>query len=403
MVRKALRRVPAAAAAVAVAVAVAAIGMAMEVAAQVDESAVEESAPAAARPAAPELSAGVVEVASLGWIGAGKVARVVLRDGVRVATPEISLGQIAELEATDPAIAERLDGLDLGHAPGPGLVRAVNSESVVLAMRKVGLPLDKIEIGGAETVKIERKSQTVPRDWTSARVKAFLTKKFGKEAVAGLDRRGEEEAGTPGAATSGGGENRDLVRLRELQCPRDVMLPAGVLALNVALRGGESAAAQRKSGPVVLELEYSIDGLIARREHAQVRLERLGPILKLRRRIDRGEPVGAADVEVAYGDLARVPAGAVATVAAIGQRVATGVLQPGHTLVDSMLAAPRTVERGEMIKAVYVDGALTIALQVQAQQSGSVGDLIRAINPASGKVLAVKITGEKNGLIDLSL
>lgn len=83
----------------------------------------------------------------------------------------------------------------------------------------------------------------------------------------------------------------------------------------------------------------------------------------------------------------QAPAAILDSEAAIVGKVARRTLLPGKPIAANALRDPHAVNLGGTILAVYRSGGLTITSRVQPLRAGSVGEVIEARNPDSGKVI----------------
>ncbi len=74
--------------------------------------------------------------------------------------------------------------------------------------------------------------------------------------------------------------------------------------------------------------------------------------------------------------------------------VARRDLQPGLTLTESMLEAPKAVSQGDLVSVLVENGAARIETQGVAVQSGVRGEIISILNPKSGRKYRARIEGK---------
>lgn len=113
----------------------------------------------------------------------------------------------------------------------------------------------------------------------------------------------------------------------------------------------------------------------------------------LARRVERGALIEAEDVELRWladglvrGDAARDPADVVG-------REARRTLAAGRVLRAADLAEPRLVARGQAVTMVYAGGGLEITALGEAIDHGSLGGVVRVVNPASRLVREAVVVG----------
>lgn len=81
-------------------------------------------------------------------------------------------------------------------------------------------------------------------------------------------------------------------------------------------------------------------------------------------------------------------------------KTARRTLLPGLPIATNMIAEPRVVTVGAMVKVVFTEGGLVITTYASALQAGSVGDVIALRNLESGVTISGTI--EKDGSVMVS-
>ncbi len=78
----------------------------------------------------------------------------------------------------------------------------------------------------------------------------------------------------------------------------------------------------------------------------------------------------------------------------ISGRLLNRQINIGQPIWTADLQKQLTVQRGQLIKAMVGNDSIEVSLQVQAEDSGQVGDMIKVKNLANSKILSAKITSE---------
>ncbi len=93
--------------------------------------------------------------------------------------------------------------------------------------------------------------------------------------------------------------------------------------------------------------------------------------------------VSAADLELTGESLP----GAVASIEAAVGREARVTLYPGRPILAEQLGPPAVVERNQVVRMSFVQGALAISAEGRALDRGGVGERIRVMNLASKQIV----------------
>lgn len=133
------------------------------------------------------------------------------------------------------------------------------------------------------------------------------------------------------------------------------------------------------------------DGRAARYGDARCVVDLRLPGLRTLRPVARGAVLAEADVEPAVVDAAGWPLRPLPTTA-VGARLTTDV-PAGQVLQRPMLVPAPVVRSGEPVTITVRAGGLQVQTKGVAAQAGRVGDLIRVINPDSGRRLSARVVG----------
>lgn len=116
-------------------------------------------------------------------------------------------------------------------------------------------------------------------------------------------------------------------------------------------------------------------------------------VVTLSRQMSRGDVVTRDDVVVE-----RLPRRQVGSLRAADPDLIVGMaarrqLRPGQPLTASDFIRPIVVNRGDSVTVVFEGTAFTVSSRGQAQDSGSVGDMVGVINPQSKRVIHATVAG----------
>jgi flagella basal body P-ring formation protein FlgA len=110
-----------------------------------------------------------------------------------------------------------------------------------------------------------------------------------------------------------------------------------------------------------------------------------------RRDIARGETVARADLAVVHGDLAGAPLRRLPAIDEMAGGKALRAIASGATLLPGVVTVRRTIEPGEKVTATAAGGLVEVTAEFTAADGGSIGDVIRIVNPASHQYLRARI------------
>lgn len=112
------------------------------------------------------------------------------------------------------------------------------------------------------------------------------------------------------------------------------------------------------------------------------------------RRIEPGEIVGAADLEVALLPFSAVTPAIQPDPLLIEGSEARRPLMAGRPVPAGSLTAPRAVRKGTAVLITLEEGGLALSAPGKSMADGAMGEIVRIINVNSGKVIQAEVIGE---------
>ena len=86
--------------------------------------------------------------------------------------------------------------------------------------------------------------------------------------------------------------------------------------------------------------------------------------------------------------------GAVAEIAAAVGREARVTLYPGRPILTSQIGAPALVERNQIVRMTYSEGALSIVTDGRALDRAGAGEMVRVMNLASRQTVTGTVAAD---------
>ena len=273
-----------------------------------------------------------------------------------------------DLAGAVPGFSALPPELPLGFAPAPGARRILTKQGLDRLASQHGLA-----ITSAAEICLERPMESLTQERVFAALRAALDAEPRASASGLKDARLELLD-----------FSRYPVPRGELEFPHSGLAPPpATRSLAPLLWRGRVRYAGSRSYPIWARVKISItcDQVVAAQN------------------LTAGRPVEAGQVEIRTAELnpfSERPAGALDQV--IG-RLPRRSIPSGSALLPSALAAPKQVERGEMVSVEVFSGAAQLSLQAQAQSAGNSGDVISLRNPASGRRFPARVDGERKAVI----
>ena len=276
---------------------------------------------------------------------------------------KLTLGDIADIRASDADTFFLLRGINLGYSPEVGMVRQISREKISVALAAAGFSAGDVELKSQTLVMVRRESQLVDL--------ALVRSESDKAALSALQARGAK------------------AQLVKLELPKKIEVRTGSVEIRAS-----TLHVRNTFAPFSVAVEILVDGKVARRIQVPAQVE------------------VTAEVVVAAADLAeksRVRAGnyRIETVR-LDRDINSYIFEPeqlrgvtlnraiaqGQPITRDSFVPDIVVKRGDVVRIVGDSGRMKISLTGEARASGHVGDRIQVKNLQSGTLLQAIIVDE---------
>lgn len=295
---------------------------------------------------------------------ASTVVTVKVRETSDVPDTEFTIGDIAEVTGTDPALVAQVTAIKLGMSPLPGLSRPVVSGDITIRLRYNKIDPARVAVVAPATVRITRTGNEIG----------------GQELVqAALAQLTEERK-----------KIEDGASFEAVQVPSKGFAPAGKREYKATyLRG------PLETGPVVMQVTTLVDGKPGRIVEIQFRIKRMVQALIAKRLLPAHTLVTQEDVTLGSID---APTGSAAPLtdlqAVIGKRTTRQILQ-GGLLTETSVEITPVIASGAQVALEIVVGGVTLRTSGVARSAGGVGQSIRVFANETKKELTAVVVDEK--------
>ncbi len=266
----------------------------------------------------------------------------------------VTLGDVARLEGP---LAARARQAGLGRVPPAGRSRVIGVLAVREALRRAGIPLDRVELAGSGRVRVFGRGEPLREEEVRDAIRAMIS---------GLHPRGR-------------------VTVEEVRVPRGLVLPPG--EREVVARpplGG------LRAGTVRIPIEVRSQGHPVRRYAVPARLSIEAPVLVAARDLGGGARLRPEDLRV---ETRRLPPGK-AVLSDPGRAAGLVLRRPlraGEPVLARQVRRPAAVEAGQPVRALFRRGAVTLELDTVARTRGDVGALVRVIGIDGRKTVVARV------------
>lgn len=277
--------------------------------------------------------------------GAGQGVILTVHAASDVKGTTFTLGEIADLRGSDPALIAQLRAVEIGTSPLPGLTRSLMPGEVLVHLRAHHLDGTQVTIIAPPEFAVRRVARQAPTDKVT---QAALT--AARDAIKELPE----------------------ATLEVVPSASEILLPSGELHLLVGAVRGEAIL-----GTLTVPVALVVDGHTARTIDVTLRVHRKVRVLVANHTLEPHQVLMAEDLSLVTVDL---PSGFTRPVRkleeAVGKRTTRRITADTPLPADA-LETPPAVEANSRVTLSYEFGMVRITAPGLAQQTGKIGDTIR--------------------------
>ncbi|MDX2030110.1 MAG: flagellar basal body P-ring formation chaperone FlgA [Blastocatellia bacterium] len=275
----------------------------------------------------------------------------------------LTLGDIAEVRASDAAVSERLRGIALGYAPSVGAVREIERGRILLAMAAAGFPAGAVRLEAPPVASVRRAGQVIALEKV-------------REAV---------ERATLADLRLGGA----TARLARLDLPPSIEAPAGPAEVRASAGGVRDLFA-----PFIVSVEIWQEGRVTRRLGVTAQVEAFAPVVVAARDLPARVPVRREDAALEVRRLTRSAALYLGDPARLRGASLNRPVERGEPITADLLTAEIVVKPGDAVRIVGESNRLQVMAAGEALTAGRIGDRIQVKNNQSKLTLQAIVVDE---------
>ena len=290
-------------------------------------------------------------------------------DRVEIDGDEVLLGQIAEIQGSDPRLTRHLENILIGKAPLPGKSRQYDEGLLKMRLRQYHIDLSAVILEVPELVEVSRSCIKIPKQKIEEMVSGFLLQNIPRE-------------------------NKNM-RIKEIRVPEEVVLSKGQVSYKVTV-----ADNQPLRGKCSIAVEFSVNGSDQKKIWAIATIEVLGPVVVTRKPLGRYQPIDEDDVELKTMDLSDLPDDVITDPEVIIGKRTTRAIGAQVPLRADTVELPPLVKRGDLVVIIAESRGLKITTRGQVKKKGRLGEQIPVINLDSKKVLYARVIDANTVKVD---
>jgi len=307
-------------------------------------------------------------------LSAGAEVAVELRRAAVLDPGRIRLGQIAEIAADEPGLAERLATVVLGATPWPGNARVLTRDNVSMYLRRAGVDPSAVRWAGPRSCTV-----TVH----TARITPQEIVETGRQYLRSLPLLGGDDV---------------TIRAERMPPPKLVAVGREPVTLSAS-----APSADRPWGRIRVHVRVQAGDRVVATVPVMFLVSARRKVLFAARPLARSEPIGPDDLEVREMVLGPGSGPEIYLrdkAQAVGKRAARAIAA-GVPLTASMILEPYAARKGESVSIRLRTRHLEVVTKGVAGRDARVGEVIPVTVEISGRKLSCKVTGA--GTVELSM
>ncbi|MFA6596778.1 MAG: flagellar basal body P-ring formation chaperone FlgA [Ignavibacteriaceae bacterium] len=174
-----------------------------------------------------------------------------------------------------------------------------------------------------------------------------------------------------------------------IQMPKDYSAIEIISGTELELNGN------RLMIPVLLTQESK-----KRESHITVKLRLYKNVATVINKVESRKDLSASDFEMKNLDVALVRGTPFSSLEEINNYRTKIALNPGTILIREVLEEKPVIQNGDLVKASFINGNVTVSIEANARQEGAVGDIIRIVTQSKQQYKAKVIDSSNVNILE---
>ena len=316
------------------------------------------------------FSLGSVALLCVPLMGWGASVVITVPPEAQVQGPQITLGDVAEIQGESTDTVARMRHVLLGQAPPAGVERLLSKSTLVTQLKHQGLWTQEIQFQGALQIRVRRASQRLDPQHLETVVRQALSRRLP--------------------------QTTQPTSIRNIRGLSPVSVPLGPVQYEVTVPGHHMLL-----GSTSFTLSIQVAGKVAKQLHGTATIAVAQEVVSLVRPVAQGEIITADAVSRTQVQVTQ-PLRQVMTQPEdiIGKR-ARRSLAGNAPLSTQDVTTVAVVHRGDMVHIVLESPLLKVSTPGEALEAGKPGDTIRVKNISSNREVRAQVIDKQTVRIPL--
>ena len=316
------------------------------------------------------LSLSIVALLCVPLVGWGASIVITVPPEAQVQSPQVTLGDVAEIQGEPADTVARLRQVLLGQAPPAGVERLLSKSTLITQLKHQGLWTPEIQFQGALQIRLMRASQRLEPQHMETVVRQALSRRLP--------------------------QTTQPTSIRDIRGLSPVFVPPGPVQYEVTVPG---RSLLRGSTPFTLTIQVA--GKVEKQLHGTATIVVAQEVVSLVRPVAQGELITADAVSRTQVQVMQ-PLHQVATQPedVIGKHARRSLA--GNTPLSTQdVTTVHVVHRGDMVNIVLESPLIKVSTTGEVLEAGKPGDTIRVKNTSSNREVRAQVIDKQTVRIPL--
>ena len=288
----------------------------------------------------------------------------------QVQGPQVTLGDVAEIQGEPADTVARLQRVLLGQAPPAGVERLLSKSTLVTQLKHQGLWTQELQVQGALQIRLTRASQRLEPQHLETVVRQALSRRLPQTA--------------------------QPTSIRDIRGLSPVCVPLGPVQYEVTVPGRNMLL-----GSTSFTLTVQVAGKVEKQLRGTATIAVAQEVVSLVRPVAQGEIITADAVSRTQLQV-KQPLRQVATQPedVIGKHARRSLAGNAPLSTQDVITVP-VVHRGDMVRIVLESPVLRVSVPGEALEAGKPGDTIRVKNTSSNREVRAQVIDKQTVRIPL--
>ena len=316
------------------------------------------------------LALSLVALLCVPLVGWGAPIVITMPPEAQVQGPQITLGDVTEIQGEPADTVARLRQVLLGQTPPAGVERLLSKSTLVTQLKHQGLWTQEIQFQGALQSRVMRASQRLEPQHLETVVRQALSRHLP--------------------------QTTQPTSIRDIRGLSPVFVPLGPVQYDVAVPGHSM-----RLGSTPFTLSIQVAGKVEKQLHGTATVAVAQEVVSLVRPVAQGEIITADDVSRTQVQVTQPLRQVAAQPEDIIGKHARRSLAGNAPLSTQDVTTVPVVHRGDMVNIVLESPLIKMSTPGEALEAGKPGDTIRVKNTSSNREVRAQVIDKQTVRISL--